>query len=235
MKEVCNVDFFESKEVAGRHSIINEHLLYAERLATKFYGRRAHTQAELEDIVGAAYLGLCDAAARFDLKKSDAFKTYSYFRILGTMYDYVQVNGGISRNTYKKIKNKNQKNAEACSVTSAQALGSFKSLIEDSGITVHYSKSTQGIEISYVEQAHQEEKVSKKQVAEVLRRALATLDPVLRLVLEKRYFEEKSLSEIGRELPEYSKTFLCRAHQKGLDQLRFILLRSPEVEVLNTL
>ena len=218
-----NTEGLVLNELTERHNIINEHILYAEKLAAKFYGKRAHTQAEMDDLIGSAYLGLCDAASRYDLKKSDAFKTYSYFIILGTMYDYVQLNGGISRNSYKKLKADSDKKLEMMNTHNAQSLENLKSLIEDWGITVHYNRTTQDIEISYVDQPLQEEHASRSQISKMLRDALNTLEPVVKEVLEKRYFEEKSLVEISKEMPEFSKTYLCRIHQRGLDQLRDIL------------
>lgn len=221
-----NTEGLVQNDLNNRHELIEEHINYAEKLAVKFYGKRSHTQAEMDDIIGSAYLGLCDAAARYDLNKSDAFKTYSYFRILGTMYDYVQMNGGVSRNSYKKLKAQSKDNVEMMNVNNAEALENLKSLIEDWGISVHYNRVSQGVDITYVDQPHQEEQVSMKQISHLLREALDSLEPLVKEVLEKRYFQEMSLAEISKGMPEYSKTFLCRIHQTGLDQLREALTYS---------
>jgi RNA polymerase sigma factor (sigma-70 family) len=216
----------ENQELVSRQKIVNDNIAFAHKLAMRFYGKRAHTQAEAEDLVSSAYLGLCDAASRCKLDKADAFRTYSYFRIVGSMYDYMQINGGLSRNAYNKLKVQSEEENALLTANNVQALEKLKTLIEDSGISVHVNRSTQEVEISYVDDLHQEDKVSKDQISKLLKSALDRLDPVVKRILEGRYYEEKTLAEISLEMPELSKTYLCRLHAKGLSQLREILVKN---------
>lgn len=219
---------FENSEIIddvfSRQEMVTKNIEFAHKLAMRFYGKRAHTQAEAEDLISSAYLGLCDAASRCDPAKADAFRTYSYFRIVGSMYDYMQINGGLSRNAYKKLKAKSEDEDALLTANNLQALENLKSLIEDWGITVHVNKNTQGVEISYLNDSHGEDQVSMCQVSQLLKSSLDKLDPLIKTILEKRYYEEKTLTEISLEMPEISKTYLCRLHQKGLQQLRGILV-----------
>jgi RNA polymerase sigma factor (sigma-70 family) len=48
---------------------------------------------DLEDLISAAYLGLCEAASRFDTSKNVSFSTFAYFRINGAIYDYLRGQG----------------------------------------------------------------------------------------------------------------------------------------------
>jgi DNA-directed RNA polymerase specialized sigma subunit len=142
------------------------------------------------------------------------------------MYDYMQINGGLSRNAYNKLKVQSEEENALLTANNVQALEKLKTLIEDSGISVHVNRSTQEVEISYVDDLHQEDKVSKDQISKLLKSALDRLDPVVKRILEGRYYEEKTLAEISLEMPELSKTYLCRLHAKGLSQLREILVKN---------
>lgn len=45
---------------------------------------------DIEDLKSAAYLGLVEAASRFDHKKGVAFSTFAYPRIFGAIHDYLR-------------------------------------------------------------------------------------------------------------------------------------------------
>lgn len=52
---------------------------------------------DVEDLKSAAYLGLVEAAKRFDSKFGVMFSTYAYHRIVGSMNDFLRDQGWLKR------------------------------------------------------------------------------------------------------------------------------------------
>ncbi len=52
---------------------------------------------DVEDLKSAAYLGLVEAASRFDPRKGVAFSTFAYPRIFGAIHDYLREQGWIRK------------------------------------------------------------------------------------------------------------------------------------------
>ena len=202
--------------------LINENILYAKRLARRFYRRRSHTQAELDDVVSAAYLGLCEAASRFDNAKAGKFQTYSYLRIVGSMYDYLTTNGGFSRANYKILEGYHQpRYGQTMKVAKdLRELKSFESLIEDWGIKVEVNLKKGSIDLLYSDQKSVDQKIENYQISSKLQMAIGNLNKDVKRVIEAKYFEGKTLSQIAEEFPEYSRSHVSRLIGKGLSDLR---------------
>ncbi len=52
---------------------------------------------DVEDLKSAAYMGLVEAATRYDESKGVAFSTFAYPRIFGEIHDYLRKQGWIKR------------------------------------------------------------------------------------------------------------------------------------------
>lgn len=83
--------------------LVVEQMIFAKKLASDFYRRRAYLGIEREDYEGAALLGLCDAARRYDPSRGMGFKTFVYLRIRGAMFDLLRRGGLVPRAEYKKM------------------------------------------------------------------------------------------------------------------------------------
>lgn len=221
-KDVNMEQFDDANEnFLGTDSLIEGNLNYAKKLAKKFYGKRAHTQAELDDIVSSAYLGLCEAASRFDETKKGKFQTYSYLRIVGSMYDYLTVNGGFSRSNYKKFESDSNDPAQKIRVAKdIRELKSYQSLIEEWGIKLEINSNKGAIDLSYSDQKQADEVISEFEDSEKLRIAIEQLSPDVRLVIKAKYFEGQTLDQIVENFPGYSRSHVSRLVSKGLADLR---------------
>ena len=92
--------------------LIVHHINFAKRHAQLFYRKRPNLGFDQEDFEGAALLGLCDAARRFDPARGMLFQTFAYFRIKGAMFDLLREGGGIQRRYYNQIIQASKKRAE---------------------------------------------------------------------------------------------------------------------------
>jgi hypothetical protein len=69
--------------------LVLEYVPFAENLAAQ-KKKSLPNFIDLEDLKSAAYLGLVEAANRFDDKQNIAFSTFAYSRISGAIYDYLR-------------------------------------------------------------------------------------------------------------------------------------------------
>lgn len=86
-----------------RFPLVIENILYTRRIARQFYADRVHFGFDVQDFEGAAMLGLCDAARRYNPEKCQHFRTFAYFRIRGAMYDLLRRGGGVNRKYFKLL------------------------------------------------------------------------------------------------------------------------------------
>jgi len=70
-----------------RNDLITTHMFFAERLASAQF-KKTPACVQWDELVSAAYMGLCDAAAKYDGSKP--FTVYASFRIFGEIKDYLR-------------------------------------------------------------------------------------------------------------------------------------------------
>lgn len=70
----------------------------------KRYSRRVPSHISEEDIRGAAYVGLTEAAAKFDKSLGWKFSTFAYPRITGAILDYLRVLDWVPRTTRRRTR-----------------------------------------------------------------------------------------------------------------------------------
>lgn len=67
--------------------LILEHLTYANCLAKRY---KKHSSCSLDELISAAYMGLVEAASKFDISKNVKFTTYAYWKIHSSILDYIR-------------------------------------------------------------------------------------------------------------------------------------------------
>lgn len=203
-------------------TLVNQNIYYAKKLARRFYNKRAHTHAELDDLEAAAYLGLCEAASRFDSSKDNKFQTYSYMRIVGAMYDYLVTSGGASRSTYKKLEGySNSKTGHSFRIArDLHELSRAKALIEEWGIRIEVNLKQGTIDLIYLNEVSIDEQMEKAELLQKVKIAMFQLPSSVSKILVARYLEGKRLNEIAKEYPEYSKSHVGRLCSNGIKDLR---------------
>ena len=222
--------------------LVIDHIDYAKRLARQFFYERQNIGVDLEDFEGAALLGLCDAACRFDETRGMAFQTFCFFRVKGAMYDLLRRGGGVSRRQFAALTRTSDGAAESedesteqpqsksssalpyAFARSTSALGSLASIIEEVGIRLHYNKESQVTDISYAVESDPETQTAIANTRRYLSRILAELPERQRQLLELRYFEGQSFEEIRSSLDGVSKSWISRLHAKALNSVKAKML-----------
>ena len=206
---------------AGRNELIESYRSYAHALAAEFI-RNTPAQVEKDDIIGYAELGLVEAAITFDPANGVHFKTFSYYRIRGAIYDGLRKLGGLPREFYRQLK----------------AGGAATAYLEDYGTQASGPAGCANVVSTYIISldaaatnraatgaSSPDADLRSSEMSRYVHDAIDRLPERNRRVMIDYYFKDLSLEEIGRSMG-LSKSWVCRIHARGIDLLRAALLPS---------
>ena len=83
-------------DYSERHELIHDHLGMAKRLAGKI-ARRTPSVVRRDDLESAAFLGLTEAASRYDSTRGEPFVAYASKRVSGAVLDELRRNDILTR------------------------------------------------------------------------------------------------------------------------------------------
>ena len=223
-----------------------ENIEYAQKLARQFHHKRKKIGVDYCDIEGAALLGLCDAARRFDRAKNTDFRTYCYFRIRGAMYDLLRQGGGISRRHFNRMRIQRQqldklqeRESEVTEeeleslehevpytfASTAEELASLVNTIDRVGLQLWITPGREAVYLTYANQETPEGIVALERTRAYLRALVEELPEPEYSVVVLRYFKEWTFDQIGKELGSPSRSWVSRMHGNALEALRGALER----------
>ena len=217
--------------------LILNHLLYARRLSKRFYYRRSELGIEHQEFQSAAYLGLCDAAQRYDDSRGLNFETFSYFRIRGAMYDLLRRGGWFYHGAQPSESENSSTEADAAQTTessrrtksysrfNSMSFPELASLLEaNDGLNFRlHSTIVDGethVDLSYANQIDPETFAMLRSSSEYLRSLMDELPQNERDLIHLYYFEGLTLEDIRKHFNGASKSWLSRMHKSALARLR---------------
>ncbi len=216
--------------------LVREHMGYATAIAHKFQRERPNIDIDIDDYIGAALLGLCDAASRFDPTQGNSFKTYSYLRIRGSLYDLLRKTFGISRSCFEEVtasgepdsadtgeKERPEKRSSFVMTNDIGGLSSLSVVIEEYGLRIHRG-GEDGPALSYANGFDPEEFATNKSLERCLERSMSDLNEKQKQLVYRRYYHAETFDEIGVELDGVSRSWLSRMHSKALSSMRSRML-----------
>src|SRR5215469_14534223 len=179
---------------------------------------RKYLAVDRDDIVGAAELGLVEAANNFDTSRGVLFKTFAYYRIRGAIYDSLRKLGWFAKDAARL---RFESGAD-------EFLKDYADIAPPASSPDASAQELQDLTTSVVNcyflslTSMAEERYMDREISERLREALAKLPEKNREVLEAYYFQDETLESIGKRLG-LSKSWLSRLHAKSLEMLRTVL------------
>ena len=220
-----------TKAISDQQRLILENLSYARKQAQKFQSERKHCGFALEDYESAAFLGLCDAARRYDASSDVSFKGFAFLRINGEMNDLLRSSGFITRKQVRAIANLLGETAESGALRKVVRaltlnLKHFKEVVSDSGIKLHFDERDQLSDISYSNAFNPEEAVGEKALCQYLRSLIEKLPDRERLVIELKYYENLTFEQMRDQFKGATRSWLCRIHSRAIEQLRSLIIAS---------
>lgn len=218
----------EAAALLNRDRLIEQYLPYASSIANKV-AQSLSNDADIEEIICNARLGLLEAAKRFDPKFNVDFKTFAYYRIRGAVYDGLRKTGWIPRSLYSKIKFEQAAN-EYLQTMAERSPGKKANADEEVGEiydTVNSLASIYIISIDATEETMEiedkkandiEQKAEFQKIKEFMRQAIEELPEKERKLIKMYYFQNKTLEEAGKKLG-LSKSWTSRLHARALGLL----------------
>jgi RNA polymerase sigma factor for flagellar operon FliA len=191
--------------------------------------KRLPPSVDRDDLIGAAELGLVEAARNFDPSRGVLFKTFAYYRIRGAIYDSLRRMGwlkGDSRLRFEAGANEYLKDytepgaGDASSGTAAY--GELQQLSSAVMTSYMLSLDASNTEIADDKAVSAEDALLESDARRQLRDAIARLPENNRILIEAYYFGDATLEEVGKRLG-LSKSWICRLHAKSLDMLRALM------------
>jgi RNA polymerase sigma factor FliA len=185
-----------------------------------------------DDVIGAAELGLVEAAQNFDPSRGVLFKTFAYYRIRGAIYDALRKMGwlkGEPKLRFEAGANEYLKDytqaASGEAVPASTAYGELQQLT--STVLTSYMLSLDGLkyEVADHNTISAEDSLVERDAQQQLKDALAQLPENNRRLIEQYYFQDVTLEQIGRGMG-LSKSWVCRLHAKSLEMLRGLMSNS---------
>lgn len=217
--------------ITDQQKLILESLDYARMLARKFHTDRRNCGFDLEDYESAAFLGLCDAARRYDKESEVAFSGFAFLRIQGEMHDLMRSSGYVTRKQVRAIANLLGETGDSKALRKVLRaltlnLKHFQEVILESGIRLHFDDKHQPSDISYADAISPEEALGEKLLSQYLRGLVAKLSDKERLIIELKYFEDLTFEEMREQFKGATRSWICRMHGKAIQKLRVLILAS---------
>jgi RNA polymerase sigma factor for flagellar operon FliA len=229
-----------TETLSNPNRLIEAYRSYAHAIAAEIQ-KRLPSSVDRNDIIGAAELGLVEAARNFDPSRGVLFKTFAFYRIRGAVYDAMRKMGwlmGDARLRFEARANeylKDYTDPGAGEATVAEAsYGELQQLT--SAVLTSYMLSLDGAKLQIADPAavSAEEALLQRDQIRHVKEAISKLPENNRLLIEQYYFHDETLEEIGNRLG-LSKSWVCRLHAKSLDMLRGLMSHTTERPAVSNL
>ena len=196
-------------DLAQRNALITQYRPYVHKVARSVaaqLGLRGNT----EDLASWGYLGLIEAAERFDPARGVSFRTFAHTRIRGAVLDGLRLERGGSHRLARRMRSYHEL---VDGLRETMLDGGYVSGMEAPPREVHRCFDSPDRHLWLVE------------LRDRLENALSILTPLERDLVENRYLRDRSLQSYAAER-RMSKSWFSRLHKRALVKMRLQLLRS---------
>lgn len=219
----------------SQHALIEQCLPLVRRVALHV-ASRVPSQVELCDLTQAGFLGLLDAAAKYDVRKGVRFWTYAELRIRGSILDSLRGLDWLPRSIRRRRREIDQASARL-----EGRLGrapSDEELANDLAVSVHRlhevvdevrraeasAQRVEGLDGAEVlvcdrNATDPHELLERRELVALLGRAIDGLSERDRLVITLYYHEDLTMKEIG-EVLGVNESRVSQIHSKAVQTLR---------------
>lgn len=225
-----------------RDTLIQDHMLIVQHIVRSFCSTLP-SHVDRSDLESAGYVGLVDAADKYDPSKHIQFKSYAQFRIRGAIIDSLRATDWGSRQLRRQareieramqiIRNRCGRTATEQEVASElgldlqryqELLGNLRSL-EVGTLNTEVNDDSSDEALAYVPGPTQDEplfRLLRSELKEHLQEAIGNLNERERLVISLYYVEELSLRQIGQAL-NISESRVSQIRSSAVVHLRAML------------
>ena len=196
------------------HDLITSQMEQVRKIAFYFHGR-VRGAVEVEDLIQAGYVGLVDAAQKYERKEGATFAAYAGIKIRGAIADHLRRASNLCRTT---IVNRQRVNRATLALERRlQRQPTSVEIAEELGMGINeyenWRQAFQANTLQTIEEVHDEfsvwflstagnpeEEINKVELRAALRKALESLSEREALVIQLYYVEELNVYEIAEIL-----------------------------------
>lgn len=216
-------------------TLVDEHQQFAESLVNRLMVEFNLGVNERDDLLGAAYLGLVEAAQRFNPNQCTSFKVFSFLRIRGAIIDHLRANALIHRGLNQRIKAfvaasnlREVTSIEHKGLSLIEKQRVVFGLIGDYALIMRLSMESDEILGTYDPKIGPDDATDQRIKGKILRNLIEKLPANQKLIIKKYYLEDLSFSEIVALEPGFTKSWVSRLHRRGLETLRGLILATKD-------
>lgn len=237
--------WLNTKETGAANDLI-EHYIYLVDFHVDRMASHVPNTVSRDDLKSFGFMGLYDAIQKFEIDRKLKFDTYASFRIRGAIIDGLRKEDWLSRSMRdrtKKVAEISEKLeqklhraptaeeiAAKAELTVEEVENSVKDALFSNVLSIHEkpkpNEDNYQEEIGYMLPDHAavlpEEQVLKHELTAELAQSLKTLNENEQLVVSLFYFNELTLTEIGRVM-ELTTSRISQIHKAAIFKLRKIL------------
>ena len=223
-----------------RDDLVCQYQAYVQAIAKGMILSLGLPAEHLDEIVSAGYLGLVEAASRFDPNANTDFKLFAYRRIRGAIIDSIRLNSEISGKAYKiskawsaiELLEESYLQDIDAEEGAEQTLAKVLEFAASGALAFRCSFQDLEQEASEVNSMHknQETVLLDKEVRRYFKLFINKLPDKERFIVDAYYFQEKSFAEITLEIGEHSKSWVSRLHVQALSRLKYLITEHRRVE-----
>lgn len=212
---------FERYTLETRNQLIEEYQGFVRKIVRYLISSLSIPIKFKDELESAGYLGLVEAADRFDPGKGIPFVQFAKIRIRGAVIDSIRKNSHLSGRAYRM-----SKALEAMStLRECMDVKSIEDVLEfaaQGALTFELSMCEVGQEVNEIPDNGLSplELMEKGERDKILREIVRSLPARERSIVELYYFQGKSFVDIAKEDESLSKSWVSRLHARALELIR---------------
>ena len=230
----------KNKSLEKRDALIEEYRDYVQAILGSLIQTMGLPGKNFEEFEAAGYLGLVEAASRFDFRSGREFKFFAFLRIRGAIIDSIRECADVSGVAYHRArafqaahKYREVQSEPASDTVEGSTKGGLNQVLDAAAAgLLAFRLSVVDVEdelSGHTENPHDPEtQLTRKRDREKILQFLATLPAKERFIIEEFYFKDKSFVEIAQEYEGMSKSWISRLHARALDRFRAFLMQEEQ-------
>jgi RNA polymerase sigma factor FliA len=217
-----------------RDLLIEQYTSYVHALAAKIL-QKLPPGTDLQELIASGYLGLVEAAEKYDPTRGVSFSTFSYYRIRGAIFDALRKSGRYPRSEARELRfnahanellrsslDEEHPQSERTIPTVDDDIASIQTVIDEL-IPVYFlslddpqAANQSDARVSFNKELEHQDLIS------FTRTVTKELDPADREIIEAIYIKDQTITEFAKQ-HGITKSWASRLHTKAILNLRRLM------------
>ena len=222
----------------------------ATHLAEKYYSyvelvvgkliQHMHLPLEIaDDCISAGYLGLVEAASRYDKQGKGSFQSFAFLRIRGAVIDYLRKSSDLSGTAYRyaraleaiqyvREEDYERNLGDSVEMSASERLAQIMDFAASGALA--FRMSMEDALEKEDEALDPEQLMMRQDKLRAWSELIEQLDEKEQLIVRQYYFQGKSFVDIAKSTPGLSKSWVSRLHSRALKKLKDLYLERASHE-----